>query len=53
MPMVAIFKSLIQRIYYPTIDRIGKVRNHILFIRGMKDEIVPSDHTPRLMEKAT
>jgi len=52
MPMVAIFKKLIQRVFYPTIDRIGKIENHILFVRGIKDEIVPSDHTDRLFEQA-
>jgi len=50
MPMVATFKSLIQRIFYPTIDRIPKVTSPILFIRGMKDEIVPKDHSQRLFE---
>ena len=45
MPMVAFFKKFIQRIFYPTIDRIGKVNTPILFIRGIKDEIVPADHT--------
>ena len=53
MPMVAIFKSVIQRIFYPTIDRIGKIPAPILFVRGMKDEIVPHDHTQKLFEKAT
>jgi len=45
MPMVAFFKHLIQKVFYPTIDRIGKVQCPILFIRGLKDEIVPHDHT--------
>lgn len=53
MPMVAIFKKFIQRVFYPTIDRIDKVTSNILFVRGMNDEIVPSDHSRRLMEKAT
>jgi pimeloyl-ACP methyl ester carboxylesterase len=52
MPMVALFKRFIQRIFYPTIDRIGKIKCPILFIRGMKDEIVPNDHTKRLMDAA-
>ena len=52
MPLVAIFKRFIQKIFYPTIDRIGKISCPILFIRGMKDEIVPCDHTKRLKEKA-
>lgn len=53
MPMVAMFKKFIQRVFYPTIDRIDKIRNNILFVRGMKDEIVPANHTQRLFEKAT
>jgi len=53
MPLVAIFKSLIQRIYYPTVDRIGKVECPLLIVRGMKDEIVPKDHGKRLFDAAT
>ena len=41
MPMVVKFKSLIQRVYYPSIDRIPKITAPILFIRGLKDKIVP------------
>ena len=52
MPMVALFKRVIQRIFYPTIDRIGKITCPILFVRGLKDEIVPNDHTKRLMDAA-
>lgn len=52
MPMVARFKYFIQRLFYPSIDRIGKVTSPILFVRGMKDEIVPNDHTMKLYKKA-
>lgn len=52
MPMVARFKTFIQRLFYPSIDRIQDVTAPILFIRGMKDEIVPSSHTERLFKKA-
>jgi len=45
MPLVAIFKSIVQKVFFPTIDRIHKIKQPILFIRGMKDEIVPCDHT--------
>jgi len=45
MPTVAVFKGLIQRIFYPTIDRIGKITSPILFVRGENDEIVPSHHS--------
>ena len=53
MPMVANFKWLIQRVFYPTIDRIGKITAPILFVRGVKDEIVPSDHSMKLYQAAT
>jgi len=53
MPLVAIFKRFIQKIFYPTIDRMCKITTPILFIRGMKDEIVPMDHTKRLFDAAT
>jgi pimeloyl-ACP methyl ester carboxylesterase len=53
MPMVAFFKRFIQRIFYPTIERIPQVTCPILFVRGMRDEIVPNDHTQRLYHAAT
>jgi len=53
MPLVAKFKFLIQRIYFPTIDRIGLISAPILFIRGLQDEIVPNYHTQKLYDKAT
>ena len=43
LPLIAPFKFLVQRIFYPTIDRIGKVTCPIMIIRGIKDEIVPSE----------
>jgi pimeloyl-ACP methyl ester carboxylesterase len=52
MPHVAPFKFLIQRIFYPTIDRINSVTCPILFIRGLKDEIVPCDQSIKLYETA-
>ena len=45
MPLVAKFKGLIQRLYYPTIDRIAAISAPLLLIRGENDEIVPSDHS--------
>ena len=45
MPLVARFKAFIQRIYYPTIERIGSISAPLLLIRGEYDEIVPSDHS--------
>uniref|UniRef100_A0A7S3CTU1 Serine aminopeptidase S33 domain-containing protein n=1 Tax=Strombidium rassoulzadegani TaxID=1082188 RepID=A0A7S3CTU1_9SPIT len=52
MPMVAMFKSLIQRLFYPSIDRVPHVQCPILFVRGNKDEIVPHDHSQRLFAAA-
>ena len=52
MPMVAMFKKYIQRIFWPTIDRIGNVTAPMLFIRGLKDEIVPCSHVKTLYDKA-
>ena len=42
----------IQRIFYPTVDRINKVTCPILFIRGLKDEIVPCDQSKKLYDAA-
>jgi len=53
MPLVAKFKFLIQRLFYPSIDRIHKISCPILFVRGMLDEIVPKDHTERLYNAAS
>lgn len=52
-PIFTHFKKLIQRIYWPSIDRIPKIRVPILFIVGSLDEIVPSVHTNKLHEAAT
>jgi hypothetical protein len=41
MPLVAIFRKFIQKIFWPSIDRIGNVTAPLCMIRGMKDEIVP------------
>lgn len=42
MPLVASFKTLIQRIYWASIDRIHLVEIPMLFVRGLRDEIVPT-----------
>jgi hypothetical protein len=52
LPFLTPFKFLIQRIFYPTVDRIGKVKCPILFIRGLKDEIVPCEQSLVLYDKA-
>lgn len=52
MPMVAKFKFLIQRIFYPTVDYIRKATCPVLIVRGVKDEIVPSFHGVELHRSA-
>lgn len=52
MPLVAKFKWLVQRIYYPSIDRVNKITAPLCVIRGLRDEIVPADHSKQLFEKA-
>jgi hypothetical protein len=51
-PLLSYFKHLIQRIYWPSIDRIPNVRVPLLFIVGLSDEIVPANHVSRLFEAA-
>jgi len=43
-PLLSYFKQIIQRIYWPSIDRIPKVKVPLLFIVGLNDEIVPPNH---------
>ena len=50
MPTVAMFKTFIQRIFYPTIDRIGKITCPLLIVRGEQDEIVPATHSDVLFK---
>lgn len=45
MPFVALFKVFVQKIFYPTIDRISKIECPLLIVSGLKDEVVPSDHS--------
>ena len=53
MPLVAIFRKFIQRIFWPSIDRIGNVTAPLCMIRGMKDEIVPCSHSKTLYDAAS
>lgn len=48
MPVLRYFKFL-QRNHWPSIDRIGKIKCPILFIKSLKDEIVPPVQMHRLM----
>ena len=52
LPFLTPFKFLVQRIFYPTVDKIGKVKCPILFIRGLRDEIVPCQQSLVLYDKA-
>jgi len=52
MPLVANFKWLVQRIFYPSIDRVGKITAPLCIIRGLKDEIVPAEHSKLLFDAA-
>lgn len=51
-PLLSYFKHLIQRIYWPSIDRIPNIKVPLLFIVGLNDEIVPPIHITRLYEAA-
>lgn len=42
------FLKFLQRNYWASIDRIGKVICPILFIKSLKDEIVPTQQMGRL-----
>jgi abhydrolase domain-containing protein 13 len=48
MPVASIFKKLVQHIFFPSIDRIKYIEKPILFVRGLKDEIVPAEQSKRL-----
>lgn len=52
MPFLSNFKRLVLRNYWPTVDRIKHVDCPILFIAGVKDEIVPHSHMLLLYELA-
>lgn len=51
-PQLAFVKHLIVRMYWPTVDRIPKVRIPLLFVVGTNDEIVPPAHTGLLYQAA-
>ena len=43
IPYASSVKGLVQNIFWPSIDRIEKVTAPILFVRGMRDELVPPE----------
>ncbi len=51
--MLSNFKKVIQRIFWPSIDRLPKIKIPILFITGTSDEIVPTEMTKALYDAAT
>jgi len=52
-PFLTRFKPFIQRIFWPSVDRIKKIKIPILFITGTQDEIVPTEMTKILHDAAT
>ena len=51
-PMIAYFKHFILRMYWPSIDRIPKVRVPMLFVVGTNDEVIPPAHSAKLYDAA-
>jgi fermentation-respiration switch protein FrsA (DUF1100 family) len=51
-PWLHYVKHLLLRMYWPSIERIPKVRIPMLFVVGTNDEIVPASHTGRLHNAA-
>ncbi len=45
-------KSLVLKNFWGSIDRIGSVKCPILFITGLKDELIPSVQMERLYQAA-
>lgn len=52
MPKVAMLKSLVLRNYWPSLERIKKIKVPILFVSGLADELVPPTHMKKLREAA-
>jgi fermentation-respiration switch protein FrsA (DUF1100 family) len=52
-PWLTYFKTFIQRIFWPSLERIPSIKTPILFLIGTNDEIVPPSHGQRLHEAAT
>lgn len=51
-PIFYYFKKYIQRIYWPSIERIPDLTIPLFFIVGTEDEIVPAVHSQLLNDKA-
>jgi abhydrolase domain-containing protein 13 len=48
MPKVAYLKKFVLRNYWPTLERISQLECKVLFIAGVKDELIPHEHMLRL-----
>lgn len=51
-PKLKFFKGLVQRNFWPSIDRIRSIEHPILFIHSTKDEIVPPEQMKILQSAA-
>jgi fermentation-respiration switch protein FrsA (DUF1100 family) len=53
MPFLAPFKFLVLRIKWKSCDTITRVKQPILFVSGLRDELVPPHHMQKLASLAT
>lgn len=51
-PILTYFKFL-QRNHWQSIDIIDKIKVPILFVKSMRDELVPPEQMHKLMDKST
>ncbi len=51
-PWLQYVKHFLLRMYWPSVERIPKVRVPMLFVVGTNDEIVPAAHSGRLHNAA-
>jgi pimeloyl-ACP methyl ester carboxylesterase len=51
LPFLRYFKFL-QRNFWPSIDRVGRLKCPTLFVKSMRDELVPPAQMHRLMDAA-
>jgi len=51
-PILKFFKRWILRMHWPSIRRIALISHPILFISGLRDEVVPADQMERLFQAA-
>lgn len=53
MPWVAPFKALLLRMHWSSVEDIARIRAPILFVSGLKDELVPPFMMQQLHDRAT